>query len=301
LNHPISFIKTRRGIRNNSLRLVACHILGEAKKSICNFASVLKNALLKKDIKYQLIMTDTDSLLLFFYQQITPDNKNVDFTKLVEKSLKEDEEFNALMDYSNYSKDSIFYSTEKQKHPHHFQNEFPDERLDIVIALGPKCYAVVKENKNKMRNRGFPQQFLNISQYAKGVDLFALSHYLKKTDKSLSRQTTEFKTNRLTFQCDSVQTAERKMIFMKNINSKYYILDNGMQMIRDDSRLEKIQKLNIETLKEKGLDYYCSDEHLEKCLKLEQEMIESCLDLKKRNEYMQNFILPVLSNHLNSF
>jgi hypothetical protein len=301
LNYPISIIKSRRNIQNKSLRLVACHILSEAKKSICNFASVLRCALLKKNIKYQLVMTDTDSLLLYFYQSINENNKNINFSEFIDKTLKEDEGFNALMDYSNYPKDHPLYSTEKQKYPHHFQNEFPNEKLETVISLGPKCYEVIKENKNKMRNRGFPQQFLEASQYSKGADLFKLSHYFNNCAVSLHRQATEFTSNRLTFKSDSINTVERKMIFMNNINSKYYLLDNGTAMIRDDNRLALLHQLNMETLKEKGLTYFCSDLHLKQCLELEQAMIESCPDLKERNSYMLNFILPALSKQLDTF
>jgi hypothetical protein len=273
--NPISMIQTRRGTRNRSLRLVACHILLEAKTSIANFASKLREALKRVHLKFQLVMTDTDSLLVFIYQPFKNEETITNFNEYVIKLLSQDQDFNNLMDYSNYPKDHYLFSQLKQKYTHHFKNEFPNEELEMVIALGPKCYVVdVKDSKNKMRNKGFPQQQLTPSQYSNGQDIMTLSNYFDNLISCHSRLSTNFTTKRLTFTCDSVQTNERNMKFMKNLNSKYYVGDDGLRYIRDDCRLEKIHTLNKEALK-LGLSYFCSDAHLYKCLKLEKDMVKN--------------------------
>ena len=287
---PVAILKNKRGVNNTSLRIVACHVLAEAKRSISHFATVLQNALTKVQAHYELIMTDTDSLCVAVY------GKGNDFTQRVERCLREDADFNALMDYSNYPKDHPLYSNAKQKHPHHFQNEYPAQHIDMAVALGPKCYEIVKGDAQKMRAKGFPKQHLHTQQYLKGIDLFVLENYFDASVKCIKRKMTDFETHRLMLTAHQVEKVERNMSFMKNLNSKYYVLDCGLRLLRDDERLQKIHVLNKTVVND--LNAFCSDGHLYKLLQMEKEIIFSNADLAVRYWYMKEFVLPVIQSLL---
>ena len=97
INEAFCLITTKRNVLNDSLRLVACGILGHAKKSVTVFASVIKRALLKESIFCQLVATDTDSLFFSIYGDHCED-----FDIKVKNVLANDKDFESMMDYSNY-------------------------------------------------------------------------------------------------------------------------------------------------------------------------------------------------------
>lgn len=188
-------MKNRRSVSNKSLRLVASHILGHAKRSISTFASLIKKALIKEHIFCQLVATDTDSLFFFIYGEYQEQ-----FNDRVQCILAKDKDFNTMMDYSNYLKTSPWYNSDNQKKTHHFQNEAPDKQIINVIALASKCYKITfADNSNKYRAKGFPQQHLEVNHYMKAVSLFKLNHYFNNSVEHLARHSTTFAHNRLYF------------------------------------------------------------------------------------------------------
>ena len=292
----------------STLRCNAVKVLDNAKISISKFNIAFQKIMNEDGCDVQLIGTDTDSGIFSIRKEVSSYEENLAFPDRVDELVHR--YMSEQMDYSNYPTDHPFYNKTFKKNFHRFQNEHPPPALVTeAVATGPKEYLLtilikeneeawskVKElNKNSVKYNESTKE--GVLKRHKG-----LSHRYNVTRNDyLSRvhKIDEFDTNKHkdhsgigTVETYSLRSERGKMFLMKmdkvkmsKLMDKVYIFSDGVTTCPfGHYRLKPIIDFNESV----SYSHLFSDEHIDKLLKLELDIVKEWPLIRKRMEVYKN-------------
>ena len=152
---------------------------------------------IKKKINAELLFTDTDSLTY----EIKSENVYEEFFK-----------WKDLFDFSNYSKDSIFYDDTNKKVTGKMKDEYSGNIIDEFIGLKSKMYPIRKINGSE-------------ASTAKGVNIAAEFNEFK--DVLFNKKIIRHKMKRIQTKKHKIGTCDINKISLSCFDDKRYVLDDG--------------------------------------------------------------------------
>ena len=159
----------------------------------CNF--------IKKNFNAELLFTDTDSLAY----EIKPENIYEEFCK-----------WKALLDFSNYSKDSKFYDDTNKKVIGKMKGEYGGVGIDEFIGLKSKMYSIKKIDGGE-------------SSTAKGVNIATEFNEFK--DVLFNKKIIKHKMKRIQAKKHKIGTYEIDKISLSCFDDKRYVLHDGIHTL----------------------------------------------------------------------
>ena len=156
---------------------------------------------IKKNFNAELLFTDTDSLVY----EIKSENIYEEFFK-----------WKDLIDFSNYSKDSIFCDDTNKKVIGKMKDEYGRNIIDESIGLKSKMYSIKKTDGSE-------------SSTAKGVNIEAEFNEFK--DVLFNKKNIRHKMKRIQAEKHKIETYEIDKISLSCFDDKRYVLDDGVHTL----------------------------------------------------------------------
>ena len=172
-------------------------VLGLSKWNMYDF----HYSFIKKNFDAELLFTDTDSLAY----KIKSENICEEFYK-----------WKDLFDFSNYSKDSIFYDNTNKKVIGIMKNEYGEVIITEFIGLKSKKYSIRKIDDSE-------------SSTAKGVNI--ATEFNKFKDVVFNKKIIKHKMKRIQAKKHKIGTYEIDKISLSCFDDKRYVLNDGVHAL----------------------------------------------------------------------
>ena len=157
-----------------------------------------------------IIMSDTDSLILHIREY---------------SESQINEKLQDVIDFSNYSTDSPWYSTKRAKVPGFIKNEYPKSQITECVALKAKSYAFEMKHKNSGKK--------TIEKKCKGVTKARTRTLKFKSYKKCLETYAAIKATiaRISVKNHKISSILQKRICLSSFDDKRYILNCGVHSV----------------------------------------------------------------------